>query len=162
MFIPNYSELTSLLTDLTKKEAPDPVQWTELCQYALTRVKAALCGEPLLHTPNFDVPFVLQTDALDSGLGEVLSQVVGGEERPVLYLSWKLSNRETRYSTIEKECLAIHWSILTLCYYLLEWEFILYSVVKSDVTRQRFRVQTLYLIPQEKQQTVLIYTHNVV
>ncbi len=28
--IPNYSELTSPLTDLTKKEAPDPVQWTEL------------------------------------------------------------------------------------------------------------------------------------
>ncbi len=27
----NYSDLTSPLTDLTKKEAPDPVPWTELC-----------------------------------------------------------------------------------------------------------------------------------
>ncbi len=54
-FIPNYSELTSPLTDLIKKEAPDPVQWTELCQQAVTKVKAALCG----------VPFLLQMDASD-------------------------------------------------------------------------------------------------
>ncbi len=124
-FIPNYSELTSPLTDLTKKEAPDPVQWTELCQQALTKVKAALCGGPLLHSPNFDLPFLLQTDASDRGLGAVLFQVVGGEERPVLYLSRKLSKRETRYSTIEKECLAIRWAVLTLRYYLLGREFTL-------------------------------------
>ncbi len=64
-FIPNYSELTSPLTDLTKKEAPDPVQWTELCQQVLTKVKAALCGGPLLHSPDFDLPFLLQMDASD-------------------------------------------------------------------------------------------------
>ncbi len=44
-FIPNFSDLTSPLTDFTKKEAPDPVQWTELCQQAITKVKAALCGD---------------------------------------------------------------------------------------------------------------------
>ncbi|XP_016322800.1 uncharacterized mitochondrial protein AtMg00860-like [Sinocyclocheilus anshuiensis] len=36
-FVPNYSDLTSPLTDLTKREAPDPVQWTELCQQAFTQ-----------------------------------------------------------------------------------------------------------------------------
>ncbi len=92
-FVPNFSDLTSPLTDLTKKEALDPVQWTELCQQALTKVKAALCGGPLLHSPNFDLHFLLQTDASDRGLGAVLAQVVGGEERPVLYLSRKLSKR---------------------------------------------------------------------
>ncbi len=126
-FVPNFSDLTSPLTDLTKKEAPDPVQWTELCQQALTKVKAALCGGPLLHSPNFDLPFLLQTDASDRGLGAVLAQVVGGEERPVLYLSRKLSKRETRYSTVEKECLAIRWAVLTLRYYLLGREFTLCS-----------------------------------
>ncbi len=74
---PNFSDLTSPLTDLTKKEAPDPVHWMELCQQALTKVKAALCGGPLLHSPNFDLPFLLQTDASDRGLGAVLAQVVG-------------------------------------------------------------------------------------
>ncbi len=126
-FVPNFSDLTSPLTDLTEKEAPDPVQWTELCQQALTKVKAALCGGPLLHSPNFDLPFLLQTDASDRGLGAVLAQVVGGEERPVLYLSRKLSKRETRYSTVEKECLAIRWAVLTLRYYLLGRAFTLCS-----------------------------------
>ncbi len=62
-FIPDYSELTSPLTDLTKKEVPDTVQWTERCQQAFTQVKAALCGGPLLHSPDFSLPFLLQTDA---------------------------------------------------------------------------------------------------
>ncbi|XP_057201512.1 uncharacterized protein LOC130561305 [Triplophysa rosa] len=126
-FVPNYSELASPLTDLTKKEAPDPVQWTERCQQAFTQVKAALCGGPLLHSPNFSLPFFLQTDASDRGLGAVLSQEMGGEERPVLYISRKLSKREAKYSTIEKECLAIRWAVLTLRYYLLGREFTLWS-----------------------------------
>ncbi len=108
-FIPDYSELTSPLTDLTKKEVPDTVPWTEQCQQAFTQVKAALCGGPLLHSPDFSLPFLLQTDASDRGLGAVLTQEIKGEKRPVLYISRKLSKRETMYSTIEKECLAIRW-----------------------------------------------------
>ncbi|KAJ8353390.1 hypothetical protein SKAU_G00209570 [Synaphobranchus kaupii] len=45
------------------------------------------------------------------------------EERPVLYLSRKLLPRETRYSTIEKECPAIKWALDSLQYYLLGREF---------------------------------------
>ncbi len=126
-FIPDYSELTSPLTDLTKKEVPDTVPWTERCQQVFTQVKAALCGGPLLHSPDFSLPFLLQTDASDRGLGAVLTQEIGSEERPVLYISRKLSKRETMYSTIEKECLAIRWAVLTLRYYLLGWEFTLCS-----------------------------------
>ncbi len=126
-FIPDYSELTSPLTDLTKKEVPDTVPWTERCQQVFTQVKAALCGGPLLHSPDFSLPFLLQTDASDRGLGAVLTQEIGGEERPVLYISRKLSKRETMYSTIEKECLAIRWAVLTLRYYLLGREFTLCS-----------------------------------
>ena len=46
-----------------------------------------------------------------------------GEERPVLYLSRKMLPRETRYSTIEKECLAMKWALDSLRYYLLGREF---------------------------------------
>ncbi|XP_051524478.1 uncharacterized protein LOC127423849 isoform X2 [Myxocyprinus asiaticus] len=66
-------------------------------------------------------------DALDCGLEVVLSQVLKGEERPVLYISWKLYLREAKYSTVEKECLAIKWAILTLRYFLLGWAFTLCS-----------------------------------
>ncbi len=75
-FIPDYSELTSLLTDLTKKEVPDTVPWTERCQQVFTQVKTALCGGPLLHSPDFSLPFLLQTDASDWGLGAVLTPII--------------------------------------------------------------------------------------
>ncbi len=39
-------------------------------------------------------------------LGAVLTQEIGGEEWPVLYISRKLSKRETMYST------AIRWAVL--------------------------------------------------
>ncbi|XP_037323915.1 uncharacterized protein LOC119215672 [Pungitius pungitius] len=90
-FIPGFAALTSRLTDLGRKGASDPVQWTERCQWAVEAVKHAVCGEPLLHTPNFSLPFILQTDASNRGLGAVLSQQVQGVDRPVLYISRKLS-----------------------------------------------------------------------
>ena len=113
--------------NLTRKGASDPVQWTEQCQVAFKKVKKALCGKPLLFTSDFNLPFVLQTDASNRGLGAVLAQEVEGLDRPVLYLSRKLSDREERYSTVEKECLAIKWAVGALRYYLLGRAFTLCS-----------------------------------
>ncbi|KAM8910385.1 uncharacterized protein AB9W97_006795 [Spinachia spinachia] len=64
------------------------------------------------------------TDASNRGLGAMLSQQVQG----VLYISRKLSEREGRYSTAEKECLAhIKWAVDSLRYYLLGRQFTLCS-----------------------------------
>jgi len=121
-FIPASAELTSPLIDLTRKGASDPVQWTEQCQVAFERL-----GEPLLFTPNFKLPFVLLTDVLNGGLGAILSQEVDGLNRLVLYLRRKLVEWEERYSTVEKECLAIKWAVDALRYYLLGHAFTLCS-----------------------------------
>ena len=52
--------------------------------------------------------FILQTDASERGIVAVLSQYdQEGTEHPVAFNSRKLLPREVRYSTIEKECLAI-------------------------------------------------------
>ncbi|XP_034086009.1 uncharacterized protein LOC117555269 [Gymnodraco acuticeps] len=67
------------------------------------------------------------TDASNSGVGAVLSQQVEGVDRPVLYISPKLAQREVNYSTVEKECLAIQWAVGALRYYLLGRPFILWS-----------------------------------
>ena len=67
-----------------------------------------LCSAPVLQSPDFERDFVLQTDASDVGVGAVLSQVDDtGADHPVAYFSRKLPPREQKYSTIEKECLAI-------------------------------------------------------
>ena len=41
----------------------------------------------------------------------------------VIYISRKLLQREQKYSTVEKECLAIKWALETLKYYLLGRHF---------------------------------------
>lgn len=71
--------------------------------------------------------FHLQTNASNRELGAVLSQQGRGADRLVLCISRKLSERESWYSTIEKECLAIQWEVGALRYYLLGWPFVLCS-----------------------------------
>ncbi|KAL0186488.1 hypothetical protein M9458_018158, partial [Cirrhinus mrigala] len=79
----------------------------------------------VLRAPDFNCPFLLQTDASDTGLGAVLSQVRDGEEHPATYISRKLTPAETRYAAVEKEALAIKWAVLELRYYLLGRRFTL-------------------------------------
>ncbi len=74
-------------------------------------------------TPDFSQKFLVQVDASTTGIGAVLAQGNAGEERPVVYLTRKLLPRETRYLAVEKEGLAIKWSLDCLCYYLLGQEF---------------------------------------
>nr|XP_061836561.1 uncharacterized protein LOC133619518 [Nerophis lumbriciformis] len=54
-FIPRFLDLTSPLTDLTRKVAPELVQWSEQCQRVFEKVKKALCEEPVLCMPNFAI-----------------------------------------------------------------------------------------------------------
>ncbi|XP_026116332.1 uncharacterized protein LOC113094960 [Carassius auratus] len=124
-FIPNFSSIASPLTDLTKKGQPEKLKWTAAAEAAFQTLKEALSSSPVLHAPDFSCPFILQTDASDTGLGAVLSQEKGGEEHPVVYISRKLTPAETRYAAVEKEALAIKWAILELRYYLLGRTFTL-------------------------------------
>ena len=99
---------------------PDGIAWTPTCNTAFTTLKKALCSSPILGSPNFARSFTLQTDASDRGIGAVLSQVnEAGEEHPVAFYSWKLLPHEERYSTVEKECLAIKAACWSFRVYLL-------------------------------------------
>ncbi|XP_064205608.1 uncharacterized protein LOC135262523 [Anguilla rostrata] len=82
---------------------------------------------PPTSAPDPDGAYCIPTDASDRGLGAVLTQQVEGVDRPVLYISRKLSQREAKYSTVEKECLAIRWAVGALRYYLLGRPFTLCS-----------------------------------
>uniref|UniRef100_A0A8C4RKU8 ribonuclease H n=1 Tax=Erpetoichthys calabaricus TaxID=27687 RepID=A0A8C4RKU8_ERPCA len=83
-FVPRFSERASPLTDLTKKRAPLKVVWSDVAEAAFCDLKLALTSAPVLKSPNFNFPFILQTDALDTGLGAVLSQCIDGAEHPVM------------------------------------------------------------------------------
>ena len=122
-FVPQFATLAAPLTALTAKNQRNPVIWTEDCEKAFNTLKTHLCSSPVLKSPDFSKRFLVQVDASAVGLGAVLAQGDHGEERPVLYLSRKLQPRETRYSTVEKEGLAIKWALESLRYYLLGREF---------------------------------------
>ena len=110
-FIPDYATVALPLTDqrhLTRKAASNMVNWSEKCGQAFSKLKELLCSAPILHSPDFSKPFMLQTDASDRGIRAVLSQKSeDGVEHPVSYYSRKLLPREQRCSTVEKELLTI-------------------------------------------------------
>jgi phospholipid-translocating ATPase len=118
-FVPNYAAIAAPITDLTRKAAPTTVNWSDQCQRAFQNLKDILCTAPVLRSPNFDLPFILQTDAVDRGVAAVLSQIELGVEHPIAYFSRKLLPQEQRYSTIEKECLAIKLGVHAFRVYLL-------------------------------------------
>ena len=107
-FIPNFAEIATPLSDLTKKLMPNTVVWNEKTEQAFVQLKKLLTSKPILYSPDIKKPFTLQTDASETGIGAVLSQSdENGVEHPVAYFSRKLLPRETRYATVEKECLAV-------------------------------------------------------
>ena len=125
-FIPAYADLAATLTDLTRKNAPNRIHWTVDCNRAFQALKEVLCAKPILNSPDFDREFILQTDCSDRGVGAVLSQMdENGQEHPVAYFSRKLLPRETRYSTVEKECLAIKLATHAFRVYLLGRKFVI-------------------------------------
>lgn len=107
-FVLYYLAITRPLTSLTKKGTTDLVQWMEPCQQAFTQVKLHFVAG---HFYGLSFPFVLQTDASDSGLEAVLSYVVDGKEWPRLFISCKLSMQESMYSTIKTAFQAIKWAV---------------------------------------------------
>ncbi|CAM4553814.1 unnamed protein product [Lepidochelys olivacea] len=98
------------------------------CQEAFRALKEALVSGPVLANPDFDKPFVVFTDASDTGLGAVLMQEdEKGERHPIVYLSKKLLPREQHYAAIEKECLAMVWALKKLEPYLFGRHFTVYT-----------------------------------
>ena len=96
-----------------------------MCLYNFDLLKQALSHDPILKLPDSNLTFVLRTDASLYGVGAVLLQYVDNVPFPVAYASRKLLDRERRYSTIERECLAIVFGVKRFDYYLMGREFIL-------------------------------------
>ncbi|KAL0820816.1 hypothetical protein ABMA28_005494 [Loxostege sticticalis] len=107
-FIPDFAKMTKPMTKCLKKNAK--VTHTPEFIDSFNKSKDILCNAPVLQYPDFEKPFILTTDASDVSIGAVLSQGTVGTDRPIAYASRTLSQTEIKYSTIEKELLAIVWS----------------------------------------------------
>ena len=107
--------LATIALPLTGLMSPkNPFVWTPECQRAFDTLKAKLCEAPVLRLYDPDRPIRVVTDASDRAIGGVLLQDFGEGWQPVSYDSQKLKPAETRYSTYDRELLAIlralrHW-----------------------------------------------------
>ena len=89
-------------------------------------LKQCLTKAPVLSYPLFGpnaTEFILETDASAVGLGAVLEQ----DGHPIAYASQSLTKSERNYSVIQRECLAIVFSLKQFHHYLLGRRFKLYT-----------------------------------
>ncbi len=79
------------------------------------------------------MPFRLYLSADEKSIGSILIQEFEGKERAIFYLSRRLLDAETRYSSVEKLCLCLYFSCTKLRHYLLSNECTV--VCKADVVK---------------------------
>lgn len=115
-FIPHLAELLSPihrhLAILVKKgKNKKNFSWPEDCTQSFTKVKHSLAAATLLAHPLNNAEFNITTDASNIAVGAVLQQRNKGCWQPLAFFSKKLSPAEVKYSTFDRELLAIYLAI---------------------------------------------------
>lgn len=75
---------------------------TLAAQQSFEIIRQKLTEAPILKCPDFKVPFELQTDARNTGVGAVLTQTEDGIEYVISFASRVLTEPEKNYSVTEK------------------------------------------------------------
>ena len=107
-FIRGFSEIARPLTDLTR--VAKEFDRKEPQQSAFTRLKMALATAPILLLPDFELQFVITTNASEAAVGAILEQNQGRGFQPVAFASGELNSTEMRYSAYGRELLGIVWA----------------------------------------------------
>ncbi len=125
-FVKNYSKVSRPLYDLLKGDPtagkvkkksrnvakPVPFVWGAPQQEAFDRLIELLTTAPTLAYADFSQPFILHTDASQTGLGAVLYQEHNGVRKVIAYASRGLSVSESRYPAHKLEFLALKWAVV--------------------------------------------------
>ncbi len=105
--IPNLSSRIAPITDLTKDNVE--FYWTAEHKQIISSIVSELVNKAFLIQPNLSKPFQIYTDASDVGVGALILQ----DGLPVSCFSRKLLPSQGKYTTSEKEALAIVWTLQT-------------------------------------------------
>lgn len=122
-FVPNLSSELMALYKLTKKEVK--FDWTNECKEIYHRSKKLLLENKLLVHYDPKKPIVITCDASPYGVGAVLSHLINGEERPVLFASSTLTDAERNYSQLHREALAVIFALKNFHKYVYGYKFVI-------------------------------------
>ena len=139
------SEILAPLTKLCSTKAK--WEWGKEQQDAFDLMKKNMAREVQLTYPNFEEGFDIHTDASDTQLGAVISQ----KGRPIAFYSRKLHSAQKRYTTTERELLAIVETLKEFRNILLGQKLTIYTDHKN-LTHKNFntdRVMRWRLILEE-------------
>jgi hypothetical protein len=134
-FVQGYGILAKPLTNLLTKKG---FSWSDQAEKAFQQLKLAMTSTPVLVLPNFDLPFTVETDACDTGVGAVLSQ----NGHPIAYLSKALGVNNRKLSVYEKEFLAVMMAVDKWRPYLQRGPFTILTDHKSLVNLQDQQLTT--------------------
>ena len=137
-FVKDFALIAQPLHRLT--ERTNTFVWTNECQESFDKLRDCLCSTPILAYPNFQKPFILDTDASDVGIGAVLSQLnEDGRERVIAYGSRLLTKPEHQYCVTRRELLAVVTFTRQYRCYLMGRKFVLRTDNGSLTWLRNFR-----------------------
>ena len=110
--IPHCADIVRPLhTLLAKTKTKQPLAWYDNTVKAFNDIKQAIASASLLSYPTPDAPTNIMTDTSNTAVGAVLQKLINNTWRPIAFFSKALKAQETRYSTFDRELLAVYLAI---------------------------------------------------
>ena len=129
-FIPNLAKISVPLVNLTRKN--QKFKWSSEEEKAFQHLKCCLLKSPVLIYPDLQKDFVIHADASDFAIGAVLGQLDDNNDmQAIAYMSRKLNDVESRYSTTDRELLSIVYAVKQFHPYIYGRKTKLYTDHKS-------------------------------
>ena len=111
-------------------------KWEKQHQIGFDGIKGYLSKPPVLMPPLKDQPLKLYLSVAKESIGCLLAQNnAEGHEQAVYYLSRVLNSTKTRYTPIEKLCLALYFVYTKLRHYLIKSQ--VYVVSQTDMMKYK-------------------------
>lgn len=125
--IKNQRKLHALIPG-NKKNDKSEIIWTEEAKTAFDETREELVRAATLAHPSKDAPFTLYVDASDYAVGAALGQrESSGEVKPLGFYSKKMTDAQTKYSTYDRELLAMYQAVKHFRYMLEGREFTIFT-----------------------------------